>query len=123
MPSQRCPELSRSHQTPQATADSRQWFHGVLDSLQTVNFALAAALVERVGTATEIEPKRHRAKAQVAAHGVEQVAPIALRKLFELVAEHDEAGWPGLHLGDVAQLDPPALGRGRRVGLDRLLEP
>src|SRR5207302_8863722 len=91
-----------------------------------VNFALAqlaAAPVERVGAAAELEPDRHRAEREIAPHRVEQVAPVALRKLVSTVPEHDKSRRPGLHLRDVAELNPLPLGRRGRIGLDRHLEP
>src|SRR5689334_6169921 len=56
-----------------------------------VNFSLAAALVERVGAATELQPQRNRTQIEVAPHRVQQVAAVALRKLLKAVAEHHEA--------------------------------
>src|SRR4029078_13532829 len=71
----------------------------------------------------ELEPQRHRAELEVAAQRVQQVAAVAFRELVGTVAEHDEARRSRLYLGDVAKLDPLASGCGRRVGLDRTLEP
>src|SRR6185503_14536171 len=73
---------------------------------QRVKFALAAGFVERIRTAAKIQAKRHRSEIEIAAHGVEQVSPIAFRKLLKPVAEHDEGRRAALHLRDVAQLDP-----------------
>src|SRR5436190_5159510 len=97
-----------------------------LTSPKRVKFALAPALaplVERIAAPPEFEPQRHRAELEVAPHRVEQIAAIAFGQRLGAVAEHDEGRRPRFHLSDVAQLDPLALGRGRRVGLDGLLEP
>src|SRR5687767_8599149 len=79
--------------------------------------------VERVARAAKGQPQRHRAELEVAAQGIDQIAAIAFGQLVGAVAEHDEARRPRLDLGDVAQLDPFALRRRRRIGLDCALEP
>src|SRR6059058_5348287 len=93
----------------------RPWSHGRNTSPQRVNFALSTA-IERVGAAAEVQSQRDRAELEVAAQRVDQIAAIALRKLVGAVAEHDEGRRPAAHLGDVAELDLPAFGRGRRIG-------
>src|SRR4051794_39815897 len=93
------------------------------DKRKRVNFSLAPAPIERIPASAEVEPQRHWAKLEIAAHGIEQIAPIALGQLFGAVAEHDECRRTRLHLGDVAELDPLTARRRRRIGLDRSLEP
>src|SRR5690242_8666270 len=123
----KCAQSTMSRASSATSSSSRAEIPAVVprcrSSWKRVNLALAAVAVERVGAPSEIEPERDRADAEIAPHRVEEITPVALRKLFEPVAEHDEARRPRLHLGDVAQLDPLALGCRRRVGLDRLLEP
>src|SRR6185503_7369653 len=91
--------------------------HLTLPSPKRVKFALASALARRsrigVPGAAEAQPQRHRAEREVAAHGVEQISAIAFGQFVGAVTEHDEGRRPRLHLGDIAQLDPLALGRGR----------
>src|SRR5690348_15127449 len=128
----KCPQSTMSRASPVTSSSScagspRPWSHNRRDRAQTVKFALAAALipgsVERVGPPAEVETKRHRAQVEVAPHRVQEVAAIAFRKFLEPVAEHNEARRPALHLRDVAELDPLAPRRRRRVGLDRSREP
>src|SRR6185437_12812916 len=125
----KCAQSTMSRASSATSCSSRAGFlrqgpTAVRDRAKRVKFSLAAArLVERIGAAAEVEPQRDRAQIQVAAHRIEQIAAVTLRKLFEAIAEHDEARWTGVHLGDVAELDALTLGRGRRVGLDRSLEP
>src|SRR5690348_5749884 len=105
----------------------RPRLHGAWHRSERVKFALApllaAAGVERIRPAAEVEAQRNRAKIEVAPQRVHEIAPVAFGKLVGAVAEDDEARRPRLHLSDVAQLDPLPLGRGRRVRLDRILEP
>src|SRR5690348_16495577 len=116
----KCPQSTMSRASSVTSSSScaglpRQWSHGGRDTGQRVKFALAPAPVKRVRAAAELEPQRHRSEVEVTPHRVQQVAAIAFRKLVEPVAEHDEARRPALHLGDVAELDALALGRGRGV--------
>src|SRR5215210_4273761 len=98
-----------------------------LPTSKRVNFALASALMAasgiRIARAAERQPQGNRAKLEVAAHGVQQIAPVAFGQLVGAVAEHDEGRRSRLHLGDVTELDALALGRGGRIGFDRRLEP
>src|SRR5437879_10938801 len=80
----------------------RQRSHCLRDSRKRVNVSLAS---ERVASAAEGQPQRHRAELQVAAHRVEQVPAVAFWQLVGAAAEHDESRRPRFHLGDVAQLD------------------
>src|SRR3546814_5159305 len=54
---------------------------------------------------------------------VDQIALIAVGKLIDPRAEQHEAGGARLGLRQIAQLDPLAAGRGRRIGIDRAFEP
>src|SRR3954454_6520252 len=95
---------------------SRRWSHNVLATMQRVNFALrtrplAFRARERIGTAADFEAQWNRADAKVAAHRVQQIPPIALRKLVEPISEYHEAWRAAFDLGDVAKLDPLALRR------------
>src|SRR4029078_2479123 len=76
-----------------------------------VKFALAAP-VERIGAPAKVEPQRNRPKPEIAAHRIEQIAPVAFGKLLGPVAEHDERRGSRRHLRDVAELDALALGGG-----------
>src|SRR6476646_10282237 len=82
------PKLLKRRKHP-AMVPTRAW-----DRSQRVNYFLAKSLsavaVEGVGAAPELKPERHRADFQVPAHRVEQIAPVAFRKLFEPIAEHHE---------------------------------
>src|SRR3546814_3557492 len=51
------------------------------------------------------------------------IAAIAFGQFVQPVAEDDEGRRPRLCLGDIAQLDAPAAGRGRRVLVDGLFKP
>src|SRR5690242_6947741 len=84
----------------------RQWSSGFPNRGERVKFSLAPALVERVRAPAKLQAQGHGAKLQVAAHRVQQVPAVALRKLFEPIAEYDERGRTRLHLGNVAELDP-----------------
>src|SRR5690606_33055610 len=80
-------------------------------------------LGERVLRAAQRQAHRHGPAVEVLADRIDQVALVARRQVVEAGAEDHEARRAGLDLGDVAQLDPPPAGRGRRIGLERLVEP
>src|SRR3954447_24431439 len=123
MPNRRYPEPRRSQAAPQVPGSSGRGPTGPRDSRKRVNVSLAPAAIEGIGASAELEPQRDRAELEVPAHGVDQIAAIALGQLVGAVAE-DHEGWrAGFHLGDVAQLDPLPARRRRRVGLDSGLEP
>src|SRR3546814_10763068 len=64
-----------------------------------------------------------RSETEIAADAVDQIALIAVGKLIDPRAEQHEAGGARLGLRQIAQLDPLAAGRGRRIGIDRAFEP
>src|SRR3954453_6844316 len=101
----------------------RPWSHSRPNRAKGVNFSLAAALVEGVGAAAKIKSQWDRPHAEIAPHRIEQVAAIAFRQFLEPVREPYDARRPRLHLRDVAELDPLAPGRRRRVRVDRAFEP
>ena len=85
--------------------------------------AACSIAFERVLRAAQRQPDRHGIEAQFAADAVDQIALVALGQLVEPGAEQHEARRAGLGLGDVAQLDPLAARRGRRIGVERIVEP
>src|SRR5689334_5299853 len=120
MPSRRYPAARRSMSCPSLPITSGMVPNSALASRKRVKFDLARSpfgAIEGVAAAAEFQAQRHRSQLQVSAHRVEQVAAIAFRKLVRAIAEHDEARRPGLHLSDVTQLDPLALGCRRRIGV------
>src|SRR4051812_24714466 len=88
-------------------------------SAERVKFGLASLRIERIAAGTKGQAQRYRAHLEVAADRIDEVAAVALGQLVGAVAEHHEAWRTGVHLGDVAQLDPLAAGRRRRIGIDR----
>src|SRR5215208_8513830 len=96
--------LLASSLTPSSSSAGclRLWSHYALDRPQRVKFSLSLRAIEGIGAPTEAEPQRHRAELEVAAHGIEEIAAIAVRQFVHPVAEDYEGRRARLHLGDVA---------------------
>src|SRR3546814_10894433 len=102
------------------------WSSDVCSSdLKSVNARLtrSPSAAERVFGRAQRQPDRHCTETEIAADAVDQIALIAVGKLIVPRAEQHEAGGARLGLRQIAQLDPLAAGRGRRLGIDRAFEP
>src|SRR5688572_23949703 len=108
---------SSSRAERSVTASGKQPIYNLAGKAATAAPAEALA-AERIAARARRQPHWHGAEAEILPEAVDQVAAVAFGQELGAVAEDDEAGRPGADLGDVAQLDPLAAGRGRRVLLD-----
>src|SRR3546814_4200442 len=83
----------------------------------------ARSLAIGVARVAEVDADRHALKAQFLAHPVDEIAMIARGQRVGAAAEDHEGRRAGARLRHIAQLDPLAARRRRRIGGDRALEP
>src|SRR3954447_6281455 len=112
-----------SQSTRSSSSTSQPYSGRVNDRLMILRAGRSFLLVEGIARRPRRQPHRDGAEAQLAADAVDEVAQVAVRQLVDAGPEQDEGGRAGVDLGDVAKLDSAAAGGGRRVLLDRFLEP